>query len=237
VKESIDIEDLLIWTYRDMVADKVAAARAHGRPMLGTSWAAVDRAVTLGAVVRAAPVELLPGDCDDAALVHAAVLALDDAFFAPAGDGAEASVMDRAMAAEVGGEILRQPGDRATLVMPDGSETAMRSITVSVYLVLHARAATRPDSYADVVRRRGRPRADGEIAPGLTFEDVMYARAVYAVWHAALGILSADLTDRLARWRPEAPKVDAEPWLRRTGRLLEAVGANNSSPVKSLVQR
>lgn len=237
MKTTIDIEDLLIWAYRDMEADRVAAEKVAPHPALGTSWAAVDRASALGALVRVSPIELLPGDCDDAALVHRAVLDLDDAFFTLGGGAGEATVLDRAMILAQGGEVERRAGDRATATYPGGESLDLRTIVVSVYLVLHARGATRPDCYADVARRRGRPRQDGEIAPGLTFDEVMFARAVYAVWHAALGILAADLGDRLARWSVTGPKADEAPWLRSTGRVLEAIRANNSPASKPLKKR
>lgn len=236
MKEAIDIEDLLVWAYRDMEADKVAAERFGDRPGLASSWSAVDRAVTLGAVVRGSAHELMPGDCDDAAAIDRAVMELDVAFVAIGEDG-DTLVLDRAMIADEGGSVEDLPGERAVIARADGSTLPARVITVSVPLILHARQAARPDCYADIARRRGRPMRDGEIAPGLSFADVMHARAVYAVWHAALGILAVDLAEKLTRWAPTGPKADESPWLRRTGRVLEAVSSDNSTADKPLTRK
>ncbi|MBB3771539.1 hypothetical protein FHS55_002138 [Angulomicrobium tetraedrale] len=234
MKQAIDIEDLLVWAYRDMEADKVAGMGWTGPGDLASSWGAVDRASVLGAVVRVSPYELLPGDCDDAAMVHDAVMALDAAFAAIDADTGTTMVLDRAMIEGEGGRVEEFPGERARITGADGMVTLARKITISVHLLLHARSSTRPDCYADVARRRGRPSRDGEIAPGLTFAEMMHARAVYAVWHAALGILATDLTDRLTRWAPQGPKVSDSPWLLRTGRVLEAVSSDNSAAGKPL---
>jgi len=235
VKEAIDIEDLLVWAYRDVQVDQWAERKNFGVKLrLASTWAAVEHLGAYGTFIERSNYEPELGDLDDAALIHRTVLGLDDAFLSSSDDGL--AVWDRALIADEGGSIDESSG-RPRLIMPGREPLVVEKVVVSVYLVLHARQATRPDSYSDVTRRRGRPRKDGEIAAGISFDDVMHHRAVYSVWHAALGILAAELAGRLAKWEPQAPKADESPWLRPPPRILTAENTKNRTPPKPLKKR
>lgn len=237
MKETIDIEDLLVWAYRDMQADKIAADKDWGvRLRVASSWHAVTHLGAYGTFVQTSQHELQPGDCDDAALIHKAVLDLDDAFLA-VGENGDARVWDRALIAAEGGTVERLSGSRAVMRAASGEQLVLQTITVSVHLIIHARNASRPDCYADVARRRGRPRKDGEIAPGITYDDVVYHRAVYSVWHAALGVLAESLQGNLSRWAISGPKASDSPWLIPAPRVLEAVSSKYSAPSKPMKTR
>lgn len=233
VKQAIDIEDLLVWAYRDMQAEQLWDDDTSSRLGIASGWGAIASVGAYGAVVQSSSYIPEPGDRDDAALVHRAVLGLDDAFLVKGEGGL--SVYDRGLLAEAGCTLVERSGERPLMVQPDGEAVLVERVVISVYLVLHARVASRPDCYADVARRRGRPTKNGEVAEGLTYDEMIHARAVYAVWHAALGILAVDLAGRLARWEPTAPKANEAPWLQPRRRLLEVVSGDNSDAVKPLV--
>jgi hypothetical protein len=90
----------------------------------------------------------------------------------------------------------------------------MRTPLVDPYLLVtvieHARAGTRPDVDEDPQARRGRPNAAALARRG----DALLARALYAVWHAALGSLAADLGAEgvLQRHQVTGPVALATPW-------------------------
>lgn len=237
MKESIDIEDLLVWAYRDMQADRISADRGWGQALReSSSWAQIEGVGRYGALIDPSRHELLPSDCDDAALIDRHVMALDVAFLASGADG-ETMVLDVAMIAAEGGTVEIGRGERAEMTTAAGETVPLRTITISPYLVIHARNATRPDCYADVSRRRGRPRKDGEVAAGVTWEDVIYHRAIYSVWHAALGLLAESLNGFLVRWAVSAPKAQESPWLVPAPRVLEVISRENSPAPKSMKSR
>jgi len=45
--------------------------------------------------------------------------------------------------------------------------------------------------------------------------DMRMERALYAVWHAALGVLAAELDGKLSRHAVLPPSAPAQPWNRR----------------------
>ncbi|WGD31222.1 hypothetical protein AncyloWKF20_05205 [Ancylobacter sp. WKF20] len=236
MKQAIDIEDLLIWAYRDMQADRLGDGGGFAVKLKAPcSWAAVEHFGTYGTFVQASDYEPEPGDRDDAALIHRAVLGLDDAFLSCTEQGV--SVWDRALIQAEGCDLVEERQSRPQLRQPGGELLPLDRVVISVYLVLHARQGSRPDCYSDVTRRRGRPRKDGEIADGITFDDVQHHRAVYSVWHAALGILAADLAGRLAKWDVTGPKADEAPWLQPARRVLEAQKPKNKRAPKPMKRR
>jgi hypothetical protein len=120
----------------------------------------------------------------------------------------------------------------------------MRTPLVDPYLLVtvieHARAGTRPDVDQAPQAGRGRPNAAALARRG----DALLARALYAVWHAALGSLAADLgaDGVLQRHQVTGPVAPATPWDgARQGALLastakKAFPQDNSPSRKSLRQ-
>lgn len=55
--------------------------------------------------------------------------------------------------------------------------------------------------------------------------EVVYDRALYQVWHAALGVVAADLAGRLQDMRLIGPAAPAEPWIAggKAGRVLPSL--------------
>lgn len=225
-KVSVDIEDLLVWAYRDQCVDRMArqmSAVVGGRPPGMPSLSAIMVGqIALGCRVDSSPrhTALLGATApDDALIVHDAVLALDDAYVEI--DGARSWLWDRAHAASEGcviedgvaGSVLRRPG---------GGLAGLDRIVTSVEIIRHARGAMRPECYAgwrlhhDGKVRHERSR--GIDTPGVTVRDIVRARAVYGLWRMALMVLAADLKGVLERWEAIGPAVADSPWVISRGR-------------------
>lgn len=217
MKSPIDIEALLVWAYRDQAIDRLIAQQKAPTPeATGSAWDGFDHLERYGTFIQSSAIDLCtPGSMayDDADAVHGRVLALDDAFVQT--DGDTIAVWDRALIAEQGSTLLEWKRGAVSLRTPDGQTHPLERVVISTILILHARVAGRPECYAEIARRRGQPRRDSEAAPGVTFADLTYHRAVYAVWHAALGILAAELGDSLAQWKVTGPAAHESPWLLR----------------------
>lgn len=234
VKTSIDIEHLLVWAYRDLQTDRLAEERAGPASASSSTWGAVEMLQRYGTFVQGGGGDYEIDDLGDAHLVHARVLALDDMFVGSA-PGGEAMVWDRAQAEadatirlDDDGRVWRRLGEE---------EHRLERIVVSTVLVLHARGAHRPECYPDLRRRGGRPRKDGEVSPGITYADLAWHRAVYAVWHASLRLLAAELEDRLAKWQVTGPTAHESPWLVRVLEAERPVSRENETLDKPLKRK
>lgn len=233
VKATIDIEDLLVWAYRDQCVDRMVgqmdAAMDARPPCMPSVSAIMARHAALGCRVDSQPMQVAflgAKAPDDALIVHDAVLALDDAFVEI--EGKDTWLWDRALVAECGFD-LEETVTGPMLVRQDGSRAALDRIVVSAEIIRHAKGAMRPDVYAEwsvgadgrvrdkVTRLRG---ADQGI--GVTLKDVQRARARYAVWRMALMVVANDLREALARWEPTSPAAPESPWVVSDRRRLEA---------------
>lgn len=230
-RETIDIEQLLIWAYRDQQVDRMAGQmrRAISGPRTGVGlavaqslWALGTRVDSSGALLAAigatAP--------DDALVVHDAVLALSDMWIevgARGGDLAagEVAVWERGEI-EAAGWSLRETARGWAIGRPDAREIGMvrdvpvtRSVATTL-VVCHARAGDRPEVFAGWRPARGRPGARSAV----TEADVVWHRAVYCVWHAALAALAEELDGALSRFAVTGPGAPEAPWERQAGRVL-----------------
>lgn len=243
-KETIDIEALLVWAYRDQQVDRMvgrgftprgpSVSPASGFAeymMLGTK---VD---TSGAAAAALGIRLP----EDALIVHDAVLELGDMLLEWRGD--DVVVHERGDLVPARGFTLVD--DRRGLfygpisthaiksgrVVPAGPLVPLRRAVTAVILIEHARAGTRPEAHEGWSRRRGRPTdaiaahdnwgrrrksvADSNriVAGGPSIDEVMLARALYGVWHAALVALAETLAGLLSGHAPVGPAAPATPWV------------------------
>ncbi|MBX9875770.1 MAG: hypothetical protein K2X84_12990, partial [Beijerinckiaceae bacterium] len=110
---------------------------------------------------------------------------------------------------------------------------------LSVIVIEHARAGTRPDHGGVLPTFRGRPTEERRRQRA----EVMLARAIYATWHASIGLLAAELDSVMDRHHVLAPVSPAAPWeAAKAGDLLGsqagmAVPEHNSSGSKGLKQQ
>lgn len=234
-KEIIDIEALLHRAYAQYRVDRVTPQNVLGLARMKPSGSLVGamQAVALGTIVdnsgaasRMIGLQTMAAATpDDMLTVHDHVLALSDwRIENPRGPEPRAW---RLCEIEAQGWHVEETAAGAFLVRHArrGADGAMRTPLVDPYLLVtvieHARAGTRPEVDEAPRAGRGRPDAAALAARG----DVMLGRALYAVWHAALGSLAADLGKRgvLERHQVTGPVAPATPWDAATrGAVLDA---------------
>ena len=195
LRRSIDVERLLWWVYRDQKADIVIG---RGDGMMATE-AAVD-----GVVIRGV-----------------------------SGDGVAAVISQAQLGCRVDG------GGASADHLHRDAETAHRAVMrlprpIALTVMQHARAGTRPD-WLPEARPKAEPRMTprGKVLVRYDVSDVhrnygwcvidwttsvaqiQAARTEWALWHAALWSLSAELSRPrvMTRFLPSPPSVPAEPWL------------------------
>jgi hypothetical protein len=196
-RQPIDIEELLVWTYRAQKADQVIRrgaglhaleALADGVEIHATSacgCAGVARIAELG--VRVDQMGRDSGALHpDAEVVHRAVMQLDD----------KVQGLPRSRLVIVHAARAERPGDLACEI-PRPVPRLNRNGSVQV-------------QWLDQGRKRGFCPIDYQ--PSVALIDA--AREEYAAWHAALRLLHLALHDdaRLTRWHPLRPAAPAEPW-------------------------
>ena len=197
-RQPIDMEDLLVWTYRDQKADLVIRrgaglhtleALADGVEVHGVSacgCASVSRIAELGVRVdRSAPDQgaLHP----DAETVHRAVMRLDD-------------------------RVHGLPRSRLVIVNAGRAERpdAMVGEVPRPIPVLN-RKGEPSVVFSDAGKRYGTCPVDYQ--PSATM--ILTAREEYTAWHAALRLLAMALQHepKLTRWYPLAPAAPEAPWI------------------------
>src|SRR5262249_54544038 len=148
---------------------------------------------------------------DDALIVHDAVLELGDMWIEIDAEGAAVWSADEI--AEAGWKVV-ETARGSMLLKPDPrvidmvAEHPVSRSTITALIVLHAKAGDRPEVFAEWTRPVGRP-ARG----GVTERDVLYHRARYQAWHAALAVLVEVLRPLLAEYEATGPIAEVEPWL------------------------
>jgi hypothetical protein len=254
MKQPIDIEDLLIWAYRDQCVDRMERAmrgstRGPGWSSGGGVWELGTRVDTSGAHLAmlgaTAP--------DDALLVHDAVLELGDMWIErmPVAGSADVdvAVWERAeieaegwrLAETARGPVILRPDPRKLDLVAEHPVT--RSV-VTALVVLHAKAGDRPEVHGGWRRPAGRPRlaayadgaAQGEVH-AVTAADVVWHRAVYCVWHATLAALAAELDGVLTGFSVTGPAAPGAPWERQAGRILSAENRDIENRPNRLIGR
>ncbi len=203
---AIDIEALLVWTYRDQQADRACRqdwSLGYARDCLaryadrGGHGDGVLAAVGLGEAVH-----------PDAEAVHAAVLRL--------------SGEERALVighARVAARPDWLPGARLVWVPVPRRRGRSVKVTdaagaVQSWTTTAGTAAAIYDANRNVIGHWVRPAvelAGGAVMEGWGLREVADRRRGYAVWHGALVVLAAGLRGRVGR-RVSGPAAAAEPW-------------------------
>lgn len=228
-KETIEIEALLRRAYGQYRVHKVSPATVlglgAGRQSAPSGFAATmailelgTRVDTSGAGAKMAGMQSMAAATpDDLLVVHDHVLALAD-WLIEGVETAEPVVWRRDDIRESGWSIEKR-ADGEWLVRPSGPAGLGRghlSRLTDPYLgamvILHAANGTRPEC---------RPAKRGRLS-ALEEREVRMERALYAVWHAALGVLAAELDQVLVKHAVLAPSAPAEPWARRPLRDVPA---------------
>jgi len=219
-KATIDIEDLLIWAYRDMVIDRTTLLREDREPPPAWSpgFGALKMIAELGLLIPTTGAGMdAPGSTahEDADRVHAAVLRLEEMFI-EAGDD-HAQVWDRAEEEALGFSI-RKTARGFEVRQADGPARPVERAVTSALVVLHAKRGDRPDVYEGWrpgqpmrIDARGRHVPDHEAAE-ISAQEVSVARARYHVWRAALAALAEELAGELELFTVTGPRAPAAPW-------------------------
>jgi hypothetical protein len=250
-KEVIDIEQLLDWAYRVQCVDKrVGQLRPRG-PAAYPGAAPFAEYAMLGTRVdtsRSHAADIMRFQADDALTIHDAVLALDEMWIEwRAGD--EAVIWDHKQAAS-SGMVIAEAADGWRLYpsyqqgVADHPGVLLEQAGTSVLVIIHAKAANRPDVHEDWKPARGAQAADGsrmdhwgrkrKSGEGVSAGEVMHARAIYMVWHAALSVLAVDLEGALSGFAVSGLLAPTEPWQTAPARVLKSIPVHIDLPRKTL---
>lgn len=233
VKEQIDIEALLYRAYAQYRVDRVTPQAVLGLPRVKPSGSLVGAmsALQLGTVVDNSGVaarmlgaqSMAAATPDDMLVVHDHVLALADWLIEEA--RSDEPRVWRRDEIDANGWRIEDTAQGTWLVRPgEGAKggdawSLLTNPYLSVLVIEHGRAGTRPDHGEQPKAGRGRPDAAALRERG----DAMLSRALYAAWHACLRVLAAELDDVLLRHAVTGPIAPPAPWDRAgEGRLIDA---------------
>jgi hypothetical protein len=243
MKETIDIEDLLVWAYRNQAVEQAIAGIGRACGMVAPRSRSMSD-VIVGYMQLGCRVDGSAGFVADlGAKVHVDALTLHDAVLAlptmwiwwTGADTALVATMDEITMCDCA--IRRDPafGDMLYDRFGKGRGRPVQRIEPAIEIIKHARAGGRPDAHESWRRGPGRfsgPRTGAEISQGMVYRigegDVMHARAIYAAWHRALGILAERCADAMEDHVVTGPRLCGAPWL-KTRRVLETVDLEANS--------
>lgn len=242
MKEQVDIERLVEWAYRVQCVDRRTGRRRPSGPAQYPTAAPFMQFVALGTRVDSSGLgvhgaEVVVDGLDDADMVHNAVLALGNMWIEWRGDDdvvvwtAEIAAREGRVIDRVGEDWFLFPAQWSSSERPE--PVPLEDAGVSILLIVHGRAGSRPDWHegwkplrgvqagdACPRDRRGRRRKQaGVVSP----QDVAHARAIYAVWHAALAVLAEDLRGVLSQYEAMAPAAPEAPWMLSEKRVMKAL--------------
>lgn len=235
-KETVDIEALLDWTYRIQCADRRISALRPQAPALFPTATGFAAFADLGTRVDTSGVRITDLEhikTDDALIVHDAVLRLSEMWLEwRAGD--EVVVWDRDEA-KAAGFVIEQDANGWWLHPLASRDAAvpvrLEQAGTAVLVIIHAKAGARPEVHERWTPPVGRAAADGcrrdrrgrlrRVVEGVSAGEVMHARAMYAVWRAALVLLAAELDGVLDGYTITGPEAPAEPWAKAPKRVLK----------------
>lgn len=243
-KERIDIEALLDWAYRRQCVDKQVAAFTPRGPSASPAGsfgmiAELGTRVDSSSFAARACSMRTP---DDALVVHATVLQRLAEMWLEWSASDEVQVWDRARATAEGQDIVKANGVWLRVPLAGGPKARLEQAGTATLVLVNAKAGTRPethDGWAAPVgavagddaerdaRGRKRKRKRGE---GIGFDEVIHARAVYLVWHAALCLLVAELDGALERFDVTGPIATPMPWLAEKRVIRPFDSTNISAP-------
>jgi len=248
VKQSIDIEALLSWAYREQCVDRMCAGFSPKGPSASPANNLANY-LTLGTRVDSSNFASRIIDsgnvADDALAVHAAVLALDDVFIEWETDS-RLKLWTHETAVDEGFSICERNGGSGRTYWKHNremkAECRLDFIGASILMITHAKAGDRPEWHEGWRPVKGRkPLRRGKMKDrwGRTLKSRMvddYSvsrdRGIYRVWWWALELLAAQLSDDLERFNVTGPVTVAEPWMSdspvKTSKILQNRFGNNS---------
>lgn len=242
-KAIIDVEDLLVWAYRDQRIDRMIMAKEKAPTELSSyaaGFGAFRMMAELGFIIASTgDSSMTDAIAEDAQRINAAVLSLSDMFLEVDAEGVR--VWDR-QDEEAEGFRIRQTARGYEVRRPDGFVRPVTQAVTSILLILHARNATRPECHLGWlpgrptrIDARGRRVVDHDAAE-ITADEVSEARAQYHVWRTALIALAASLEDRLELFTVTGPRAPEAPWLTYSGpvRVLDGNRVCRACDAKSL---
>lgn len=237
--ETVDIEQLVVWAYRDQAVDRMAQAifAAVGRRgPAGIGAGPLGTIVGLGTRVDgggwqgggpgsgAAAAQV----ADDALTVHETVLALPAMLMETGHDGTICLTWQDEFAAAG----IRERSDGA--LVRGGVMVAGETLEPAILIITHARNASRPDVVEDFVAdfsARPRDSSGRWIADRDTYrqslDDVIRMRGYYAAWRAGLVRVAERLAGRLDAHQITGPAAPPTPWataktaVNRSGRVAD----------------
>lgn len=238
-KERIDIERLLEWAYRVQCVDRQVVAFSPRGPSASPAGS-LGQYADLGTRVDSssfAARALGMRTPDDAMIIHDTVLALGEMWIEWVG-GDDVQIWDRERA-EREGQIIekrsgiwyREPVYSSGPVMP--LPVRLEQAGTVALVIVNAKNGSQPEYHAGWRPSEGRPAADpgatdrwgrkSRRSDGVTYENVMHARACYLVWHAALALLAVELQGALSGYEVTGPVAPVAPW---AVRLQNSTGNN-----------
>lgn len=223
VKEQIDIEALLYRAYAQYRVHKVTPEAVLGlRRDAGPSGFAATMSIlelgtrvdTSGAGAKMAGLQSMAAATpDDLLIVHDHVLALSD-WLIEGAETVEPAVWRRQDIRERGWRV-EERADGLWLARPEDALEIWGEVReprwrltdphLCAMVILHASNGSRPECQP---AKRGR-------LPAAEEREMRLERALYAVWHAALGVLAVELEGKLAKHAVLPPSAPAAPWNRR----------------------
>ena len=218
VKETIDIEDLLRWAYQRQKIDRVSQANASKRLGPARLKAGGASAMIYGCPIDnpASAMQFSATAPVDAEIIHEAVLRLDQMFI-----DIEGGIWTRERIERIGGAVVQDKAKRFWLDIA-GERSPLECAWLGALVIVHAKNGARPewcegwrDAGAAVAGDRAPRDQRGRARKGqreFTGEDVAFYRAEYQCWHAALGLLAAELAGILREFEPLGPAAPREPW-------------------------
>lgn len=253
VRETIDIEALLVRAYREKAVDRLGmgderSERALGRligmgaPGFNTTSLPGSRVDTSSFAARRASRERelmaqLRFVGDPLIRLHDAVLALPDFFVETTGD-LDFVVWDGETAAQMGHVVTVEPyGRRATIQAGEEPARLVRQIVATNLVIQWGRSGVRVDP-SPVVAHRGRAIYDHrkqvtgyEPAFETPLDVVRDERADYAVWRAAVDMLAMDCRVILADLDVQRPAAPVCPWAHEPDAALIQFGPRKRAKI------
>jgi hypothetical protein len=233
MKQTVPVDQLLAWAIGTMKADKVARTGFTGGGPAGSLTSAISEMIALGVrVQKSGFAETVLGnealaaspDMRDALTLYAACFGVAERWLDVGQE--QVSIMTEAEAGKAGFQFTRAHGSAWIEPMRHsplfGQAGAMlRPALVLGAVLTHARNNDAPDWHEGYVRpaptlsTAAKRKNDGTLQAVSDAErhaHVVYDRAIYAAWHAALCDLAGQMAGQMENHEAAPPAALAEPW-------------------------
>lgn len=233
MKQQINIEQLLIWAYREQCVDVCAASFRPQGPCASPAnalagYMALGTRVDNSGFAARALGSRVP---DDAMIVHDTVLSLGVMYIEHTDEG-HVIIWDQEKAAKEGHTItderLADGVYQSDLVCANGYVARLIRFEPSILLIINAKNASRPEWHQgwkapahrlpndnlsrDKWGRLRKTNNKTKMYEGPSYSDVIYARAQYQVWSTALSLVATLLHDELNEHEVVDDESHANPW-------------------------